>query len=396
MKSSEDYILSSKLLVDMLHKEKPEIVIFGAQGMGVVMLNAFKSLNIFVTCFCDNSPPDSGNCYGLPCLKPFEAVRKYPNAIYIFSAIEPKTCHIMKKDLLSLNCNVQGYYWDIIYYALITSRRKVNEVLFADALYSFWGADSDQKLTIHSLSFRITSRCSLRCKECAFLLPYQPKHDDFPLDELLFSLKDLCNMTDGILDLTVNGGETFLYSELASLIREITGISNIINIVIATNGTIVPSDEIMKLCADNAIRIRISNYGVYSNKIDLLRKKCADFDVSVYDFHRVNKWHKIGTTKHNRTDDENRVIADNCCFNGGKNKRILGLYNGDLHLCDRFDGLFACGLISGNYYDDLHYNLKTGNRESLCKFLQGETLYKLCDMCDYPMNEIPPGIQLEN
>jgi hypothetical protein len=202
---------------------------------------------------------------------------------------------------------------------------------------------------------------------------------------------------DGVLDLTINGGETFLHSDLAALISEAASISNIVNFVIVTNGTIVPSDEILKLCADNSIRLRVSLYGEHSSAVSELINKCKKFGVSIQDFHRAEKWHKLGTKKHNRADDENRKVADNCPFNCGKNRRILGLYKGSIHMCDRYDGLSACGYIDDAYYNDLSFDLSVEfSKSDLQKFLLGETLYKQCDMCNWPMDEIPPGVQINN
>jgi hypothetical protein len=392
--SPDDYEEKSKGFISRLVEEKPEIIVFGSQNMGVVMHGVLNKLGLSVTCFCDNTPPEPKTCYGLPCLTPAEAVDKHPDAVYVLSALEPSTCYKMKEQLVGLSADAAYCNWDIVYYAFVASKRNVDKAAFSNALWSFWGQKRDETLTISSVSLRITSRCNLRCNGCLFLVPEQPKLHDYPLDELITSLKALCDMLDGILDLTINGGETFMYSELGALLEAIACIPKVINVIIATNGTIVPSDAVLKICADNAFRIRISNYGSITGVKDKIHKKCKDFGVAVYNYRFVEKWCDFGTTKHNRTDEENRVVADTCPYNDGKNYRGLGIYRKKVNLCDRFDGLFACGYIKDDEHEGLLFDLETGNREALKKFLQGESLYKQCDMCNWPMGEIISGEQL--
>jgi len=392
--SAADYPLLSELTIKQLGGEKAGIVVFGMQGMGIVIKNALSASSISVACFCDNSPPDSGMCHGLRCLDPPSAVLKHPDAVYVLCAMEPSTCYDMKDQLTSILPGVRYCYWDVLYYGYATSLRNVDRMAFAEALWCFWGEKNSKDVLIHSLSLRITSRCTLRCKECCFLVPYQPDQRDFPLKELVNPMKRLCQITDGILDLTINGGETLLYSDLDKLINEVACLSNIIGIVIVTNGTVIPSNEILKLCADNAIRVRISNYGGHSSRSEELYEKCRVFGVAASDYRHSEKWCALGVKKHNRSNEENRIIADNCPPTGGKRRRALGLYNGGVHICDRYDGLAACGHIDDELFSDLHFDVETGDKAALRGFLVGGTHYRLCDMCNWPMHEIPPGEQL--
>jgi len=378
-----------------LAEKNLNVVIFGYTGLGTVILNALKEFNITVMCFCDNSPPNTESWQGLPCIKPEDAIIKYPKSIFIYSAVEPSTCRKMNEQLMSLNSGVLGCFWDIALYSYIVAKRNIDKIMFANTLYHFWEQEPSDGILINSLSFRITNRCTLKCKECAFLVPYHRNHYDFPIDNLISSLEALCRKIDGLLDLTINGGETFLYSALVVLLKKIVSISNIVNIVIVTNGTIIPSDEVLKLCADNAIRIRVSNYGMHSDKIDAFYERCKTFNVSVSEFQHAKMWYKIGTTKHNRTNEENRKVANNCPFNCGKNKRLLGIFNRGLHLCDRYDGLYSCGHVSDDSIDGIHFDLTANfTRKDLSDFLKSKSLYNLCDYCNYPMEEILPGEQL--
>jgi len=394
--SALDYLTLPEQVIDILKHSKTDIIIFGVQGMGVSIFQALVKLGLHAACYCDNSPPDSKmELNNLSCITPFEAVQRYPNAVYIFSAIEPSTCWSMHEQLKKLNSNVFGLYWDIFYFEYATKLREADKSKFAETLWCFWDSHKkDKKILIHSLSHRITNRCTLKCKDCAFLVPYQHEYNDFPLSGLLSELEALCTHTDGILDLTINGGETLLFSDLAAYIQGVSKISNIINMVIITNGTVVPSDETMKICSDNAVRIRVSDYGGFSDKIDDLFEKCTRFGVSISFYRHVDNWCNIGVTKHNRSDEENRKIADNCPFNGGKNRRVLGLYKGGVHICDRFDGLYACGYIDDASFNKLHCDVFTADRITLKTHLSGASLYKQCDMCNWPMNQILPGIQL--
>lgn len=113
----------------------------------------------------------------------------------------------------------------------------------------------------------LTCRCSLRCAYCDSLIPSYPKGYDVPLDMLKKELKGFLDNVDHIRTLRLLGGETFLYPHLAEAVEFLTTYENIEDVVLVTNGTIVPKDErLINAMRHPRVGIYISNYGELSAK----------------------------------------------------------------------------------------------------------------------------------
>ena len=66
-----------------------EVVIFGVGRYGKMIMKALKAGGIEgIKCFCDNNPNIVGlNIEGLPIVRPEEALKRYPDAVFVITAI---------------------------------------------------------------------------------------------------------------------------------------------------------------------------------------------------------------------------------------------------------------------------------------------------------------------
>lgn len=137
--------------------------------------------------------------------------------------------------------------------------------------------------------------CSLKCRDCANFIPYAPldtRH--YPLGDLKANIAKVLSAVDEITSLQVQGGEPFLYKELDALLDYLIAQKKIKSIVIATNGTIIPSWSILPYLQNKKVEVRISDYGnIVKDNLPQLVQFLKDKHVShrVYEFAYSNsKW----------------------------------------------------------------------------------------------------------
>lgn len=109
----------------------------------------------------------------------------------------------------------------------------------------------------------LTERCTLKCKKCAHACYAVDIHsDDMLLEDAYKSADCFFSKVDFISEFVLIGGEPLLYRDLDKVIayigeqyRKQIGL-----FTITTNGTIIPSEDVLEACAKYGIMFRISNY----------------------------------------------------------------------------------------------------------------------------------------
>lgn len=149
-----------------------------------------------------------------------------------------------------------------------------NLLIYDDALDRELNSKLDilPKLELRFLSVSVGQACNLKCRDCANFAPFALK------DNLRYSLDNIKNDLDRILGFFeevdtfhIQGGEPFLYTDLKELLYYCkTKFGSILkSIQIATNGTIIPDNEVLKALKGTDTVVRISNYPM-QNKADEL------------------------------------------------------------------------------------------------------------------------------
>lgn len=128
----------------------------------------------------------------------------------------------------------------------------------------------NNKLILDRVEIFLTSCCTLNCEKCIAYIPFfQTKYHE-PLEKLKRDIDILINHKDGIAQhvdyirkLKLLGGESLLYPYLPEYIAYIrkTYPRNIGQIRIGTNGTILPSPEIIACAREYDVIFDISDYG---------------------------------------------------------------------------------------------------------------------------------------
>lgn len=153
----------------------------------------------------------------------------------------------------------------------------------------------------------LTERCTLRCKKCAHASNLVPRDtEDISSVAACKSADAFFSFVDYIQEFVLIGGEPFLYEGLAQVISYIGHHyrEKMYIFSITTNGTLIPDENVLQLCKQYDVLIRISNYSnaipALRKRYDLLMNKLTDYNIS-YDLAPLDKqWMDYGFEYVNR------------------------------------------------------------------------------------------------
>ncbi|SET43394.1 4Fe-4S single cluster domain-containing protein [[Clostridium] aminophilum] len=250
----------------------------------------------------------------------------------------------------------------------------------------------DEDKCIPNIDSIITTYCNLRCKECSNGIPYRKEKKHISMEKQMNSI-DLITAIRPILYCNIQGGEPLLNPYFPKWVRKHAENPRIAFITVATNGTMVPSEEACIAMRECGAIFRVSNYGELSYKKKELFYEATAKGVPCDIYARAESWLTYGELrKHGRKEKENRDIQQKCMFG----KHDIMLYDGKLYCCCRT--LFAEAV--GCHNEDMLANMLSINErmtpQLLNELVEGHNLYRMCDYCDYPMNVIEPAAQIYN
>ena len=178
--------------------------------------------------------------------------------------------------------------------------------------------------------------CNLKCKNCANFAPYAPAElRRYSVESIIADFENLFKVVSRIDLLQIQGGEPLIYSDLPKLTGYLSACKEINEIVIATNGTIIPSDEAMYLFSTNKVRFRISNYLQNRKTLEALVNKIQAYRMNVFLYNFASHevlWYDCGGLNTPRENDD-KIVAER--FNKCAFKICLTMENGELHRCSR-------------------------------------------------------------
>jgi organic radical activating enzyme len=246
---------------------------------------------------------------------------------------------------------------------------------------------------IPRLVYIISSICNLRCKDCLALMPYYHKPSHIPLETILRDIHISLNAIDMCVGIELIGGETFLYPWLSNALQNIINNGKVQSIILSTNGTVLPKDDVLQLLSSPKILVRIGNYG-FTDKMNslmvLLEKNRVRFTVNT-----VHRWKDGGGVEYrNKTNEQIRTEFLNC-ENSRVSKTVL---DGRLFVCPRSSRLYSLGLYtSSDDYIELNDTNNTNKIQKKLLNMYSKDSADACQYCDFGSldpREIPAGIQI--
>lgn len=121
-----------------------------------------------------------------------------------------------------------------------------------------------RKPTFIHFVYETNTQCTLRCKECHSYMPYFTKESHYMtnFDDFKNEIDKLLKSVDLILSFRLQGGETLLVKDLAKIINYACSKKQIQHMQIISNGTIVPSQELLSAMNNPKVILCLSDYSL--------------------------------------------------------------------------------------------------------------------------------------
>ena len=343
------------------------IYLFGAGGKGQFYKSLLDKYDLFGG-FIDNDPAKWSE--KVVSLDDFLNVNE---SAWIIFSVSKSIASELQRQLDSLQLDESRYF---IY----------NCDTFFEEIFPIISAYELGKVFDSLCQISVTERCTLKCEKCAHGCWNVPMdQEDLSLDAVKESADYYFNAFDYVQEFVLIGGEPFLYKDLAESIRYIGDHyrEQIITFAITTNGTIIPSEEIIGLCKEFDVHIHISNYVKtipalkerYEKLCKILDEQRISYDLSDKD----DKWVDYGFDSLVRGDEEDlQAVFDKCktpCREVRRNKYYFCVQARAVSENLLFD-------VDDDYFD-LSQIKSIEDKKALMEFCMGYSEKGYLDMCKY-------------
>lgn len=360
--------------------QKP-LILWGAGKIGGVAAHCLKKEGVVFHAFCDIAKDKWGTQFcGHPVISPEDLKKSYPHAVVLITAVFHNSIFEMLRDMsfseiydcssLFMKIDFSDYdFWTSKEYAI----RNVEQYLAAIVEQRAMSGKIDQ------VFLNITTKCSLRCRDCSLFIPYVTSPCNYCADEIIADFRKVLDTLNHVRIVNFYGGEPLLHPDLALMIRSLRDERRIDRISIITNGTIVPPEDVLNAMRDeNRFMVRISDYGEISTKLSDIVKLMEHYGIA-YEVANYAYWDhtsKIQLT----TDTEDQLIKK---FRLCTACNVLFLINRKGYLCSTGSAVCNMGGFpdNPNNYIDLLDNEDFDQK--LIAFLQRPGCGEYMDACRY-------------
>jgi len=303
------------------------VIIYPAGKAGEIIFKMLKSIGIEVKYFCDENL--TGEHFERNIITPKKMLESYKDHNIVVSS----SGHYFELMNFLNNNNVNNVYDVCNLVDDINIRTNIIEmndeyVNIMNAYKNILTYYKSNGLILPSLDLVITEKCSLKCEKCSNLMQYYKKPQNYKVEEIVKALDNVLECVDMIKELRLIGGEPFMNRELYKVIDLYSEEAKIENIVIYTNGTIIPDDRNIKSLKNKKVKLYITDYGHLAINLNGLIKKLKEENVDYY-LNKSDKWNLFGELKERKCSDEQiEKMYINCCC-----KTLITLIKGKLYCC---------------------------------------------------------------
>ena len=251
-----------------------------------------------------------------------------------------------------------------------------------------------KKLNLNIVDIQVTERCTMKCLDCSNLMQYYDKPVNAEPEILESSVIKLLDAVDEISELRILGGEPFLYKKLNIVIDIVANNTKVDKVLIYTNATFVPNEDILKSMINEKVIVEITDYIGQSKKKEefiLIMKKLG----INYICHEPQNWTDSARIISNKkSHNELSLMFEKCCVND-----VLTLLHGKIYHCPFSANVHNLRAIPTDLTDfvDINSNDNTVSlKNRLAKFYFGSNFLNSCKVClgrDFTQEEVIPAIQ---
>ena len=395
-------VLTEELIRAEISENRLPVIIFGASMAGEVIFYRCQELGIRVLAFCDNNIKKTGRDYcGIPVVHTKELIAHFGDVNLLIAVADIEDIIIQVERL-----NYTHWYPGNIFLKTVNTFHHVYsgpaeyvDYVVKTCIHCQDNYIQPDRLFLRSVDVIITERCSLKCAHCSNLMQYYEHPQNCETTQILESIAILCSVVDEINEFRVIGGEPFMNKEIHIITRALVDESKVHNVVIYTNGTILPKPEQIQGMNDPKVMVLITDYGALSKNLEPLVQSLSAAGIR-YFVDNAGGWTDCAKIeKHNRPADDLKALFTECCA-----KNTFTLSDDKFFRCPFSANLERLGQIPVNSADriDLALALKSGWDTSFIKkqlraFINNMKFMSVCDYCNgrsFDAPEIEPARQI--
>lgn len=374
-------------------KDNQKIIIYGASVYGELALRGLENIGLRPAFFVDRAR--SGREYlGYAVIHPKELKNYTKDCILIASA---DFYYEMFNYLEGLDCE---NIYDISYLL----RQQIDSNILSNrakemynARENYFKAVEGTDLTIIHLGFCVSERCTLKCRDCSFLMQYYEHPRNIDLDYYKAALDRFIDTIDFISEFRIYGGEPFMNPDMYKLIEWYQDSDKINTLSVYTNGTIIPDIHTLECMKHNKVKVHISDYVHNRDKANKLIKVLESEGVS-YFVRKYDIWQQAGDLEdkgHSENELEeiySKCFATNC----------YSFLKGKFYACPRAAHAVNLGAMQESEKDMVDFNDSSKSKEEFqreLKALMHKRKYiEACKYClglDNHIEGVEPAIQIK-
>lgn len=391
----EAYKLKIETIAGQLFSGEKRLVIWGAGENGERFKRYCDAIHMPVMCIVDNNPTLWGTMrWETPIISPKELCR-LEDAVVLISFPVNSVVQEVAAQIDEMRAAIP-YFNDNLFYLLQNTACGRTETAAEVVNSMYKSVNDDEYLHMEMLvSKPITTKCNLKCKYCMLRIPYMELHRDEPAAVILENIERTLEIVDSIKTLDVSGGETFLYSELVSLLNRLKNYPHIFSINVVTNGTLIPDDTVFDAMKNSNIVLKISDYGDMSRKIPEIEEKCREKDIPC--FVQSCDWYDLSPQEGlERSAGELQKLFDTCTLKDN----CIRNWDGIIYRCG-FQGLWSDERVLPHTAlirkDGIDLRDRADDRvlkRRLKEYLASAVPFEICKYCRGNTSPIPRAIQL--
>ena len=224
-----------------------------------------------------------------------------------------------------------------------------------------------------------------KCKHCLAFTPHIKTHRIKTLDECKKEVDTFFKWVHHVRWFQISGGEPQLWKELPQLISYIGDnyrgrIGHRFELV--TNGSIIPSEELLKALSKYEMDVVVddygTNYGNQKNACTQIKKKLEEYSIP-YHYNCLLNWVDLGFFECNN-EEEDLVEYYDCCgipFNANE--------YGKMYSCTYCDFAIKAGLIKEDKDDffDLNQRITCKAKREFVEFTLGYSNRGYATLCEH-------------
>jgi len=360
-----------------------EVILWGAGRIGGMAEYCLRKRGVKICAFCDTAKDKWGTEFcGYKVINPEQMLELYPDATVIISCIYYSVVYeelrkmgyenIYECSSLFLEIDFDEYdFW------MSPNNAIRNIEMYMSSLYR----QVRKENSVDQIYLNITTKCTLRCRDCTLFIPYVKNPCIYNSADIIEDLINVLNCLEHVRVVNFYGGEPLIHPDLAKMIRQLSTERRIDRISVITNGTIVPSDELLTAMKNESrIRVRISDYGALSSKkeeiIRLLEANHIDYEVTNYQYWDENS--RIEPC--NDSEEQLKEKFYQCSF-----CNYLSIIDRKAYICHAASAVNTIGALpptEDNYVDLVKYPLPL-LREKLFAYIERPKKREYIDACKY-------------